>query len=124
MASCKDCIHENVCINNKAYDDYHFDSCEEKVNKLGCKGFKDKSRYIELPCKVGDTVYKVMDIESVHRQILEMKVLSIEIKDATKFFAKTVKKYRYNYGTFTLDDFGKTVFLTHKEAERKEVKGR
>lgn len=51
MATCKDCIHENVCIKNRAYDDYHFDSCEEEVNALGCKDFKDKSRYIELPCK-------------------------------------------------------------------------
>lgn len=112
MSTCKECIH--------------YDVCEMKILAMlllqdgkECKHFKDKSKIIELPCKVGDTVYKVMDIERVHRQILEMKVLSIEIKDTTKFFAKTVKKYRYNYGTFTLDDFGKTVFLTYEEAEKK-----
>lgn len=70
------------------------------------------------PCKVGDTVYQIMDIESVHRQILELKVLRIEITETTMFFVKTIKKFRYNYGKFSLEDFGKTVFLTPEEAEK------
>ena len=40
--TCKDCIYYDVC------DDYIL---------TFCRGFKDKSRFIELPCKVGDTVY-------------------------------------------------------------------
>lgn len=116
MATCKDCIKADVC---KYKNEDVSKGTKVKDLITDCQSFKDKSRYIELPCKVGDTVYKVMDIESVHRQILEMKVLSIEIKDTTNFFAKTVKKYRYNYGAFTLYDFGKTVFLTREEAEKK-----
>ena len=85
MADCKDCIHENVCINNKAYDDYHFDSCEEKVNKLGCSNFKDKSKYIELPTKVTGklkeekklTKWKINIINigiTIHTLIIKLKI--------------------------------------------------
>ena len=71
------------------------------------------------PCKVGDVVYQIMDIESVHRQILELKVLRIEIEEPTiRFWCQTVKKYRYNFGELDIEDFGKTVFLTKEEAEQ------
>ena len=45
--TCKDCIHYEVC-------------CKYMVtpNHL-CKDYKDKSKYIELPCKVGDMVYAI-----------------------------------------------------------------
>ena len=37
----------------------------------------------------------------------------------TIFFCKTVKKYLYNYGSVSLDNFGKTVFLSREDAEAK-----
>ena len=45
--TCKDCIHyEEVCeYNNAALDD------------KPCAAFKDRSRFVELPCKVGDTLF-------------------------------------------------------------------
>lgn len=49
MATCKDCISTIVCPNIE--DAY--------ANR--CKFFKEKSRYIELPCKIGDTVYAIRD---------------------------------------------------------------
>lgn len=70
------------------------------------------------PCKVGDIVYKVYDIESVHRQILELEVLMIEIGIQRKVCLKTTKKHRYNFDKATFEDFGKTVFLTKEEAEQ------
>ena len=70
------------------------------------------------PCKVGDVIYKIMDIESVRRQILEVEVLSIRIEDKMIFFVKTVKNCLYRYAEYPIDDFGKTVFLTKEEAER------
>lgn len=72
------------------------------------------------PCKVGDIVYQIMDIKSVHRQVLELKVLRIEITEQTiRFWCRTVKNYRYNFCELDIDDFGKTVFLTKEEAEAK-----
>ena len=70
------------------------------------------------PCKVGDAVYKVYDIESVHRRVLELEVLLIEIGDGTRVCLKTTKKYLYNFDKASFDDFGKTVFLTREEAEK------
>ena len=71
------------------------------------------------PCKVGDIVYKVYDIESVHRQILELEVLMIEVGIQRKVCLKTTKKHRYNFDKATFEDFGKTVFLTKEDAEEK-----
>lgn len=43
----------------------HFDRCKglyrserlQKIASKGCPYFKDRSRFVELPCKLGDTVY-------------------------------------------------------------------
>ncbi len=114
MINCKNCYHYHMC-------DLQY-RLEEHQN---CKHYIDKSLIVELPCKVGDTVYKVCDIESVHRQILEMEVLTIEMSNEEVVYLKTKKKYLYNFGRVTFDDFGKTVFLSREEAEKKlkEYKG-
>lgn len=70
------------------------------------------------PCKVGDIVYKVYDIESVHRQILELEVLMIEVGIQRKVCLKTTKKHRYNFDKATFEDFGKTVFTSREDAEK------
>lgn len=43
MKTCKDCIHYDICLG--AFGDW--------LPKI-CDSFKDKSRFIELPCSVGD----------------------------------------------------------------------
>lgn len=45
MTTCKDCLHFVVCeeVPTKSADD--------------CDFFKDCSNFVELPCKIGDTVY-------------------------------------------------------------------
>ena len=68
---------------------------------------------IVSPLKLGDKIYKIFDIESIHRKIVKIEVSDIEIE----FRNFVGKKYRYNYNAFTNDDFGKTVFLTKEEAE-------
>lgn len=49
--TCKDCIHYDVCIKQQ-YIDFVNEDWSRK-----CKDLLDKSKIIELPCKVGDTVY-------------------------------------------------------------------
>lgn len=49
--TCKDCIHFDRCKGL-----YRFERLQRAVSK-GCPYFKDRSRFVELPCKVGDTVY-------------------------------------------------------------------
>lgn len=58
MATCKDCIHYYACVDRlgttKFYDNV---IAANNVEDL-CKTFKDKSLVLDLPCKVGDTVYR------------------------------------------------------------------
>jgi hypothetical protein len=88
------------------------------IDEKPCDFYKDKSLFVELPCKVGDTVY-ISDFAGV-----------------TEAFVSNIEMF-YNYlteeiesvvdlriiGNFSrhknFEDFGKTVFLTKEEAERK-----
>ena len=47
MSKCENCIHYDVCemFGNIRYREEH-----------SCRTFKDKSLFVELPCKVGDKV--------------------------------------------------------------------
>ena len=58
MASCKECIHFDRCKGL-----YKFDRLQKAVSK-GCSYFRDRSRFVELPCKVGDTVYAYWDMDN------------------------------------------------------------
>ncbi len=52
--SCQNCIHYELCC-----DEYEIAHAEN------CNNFKDKSKYIELPCKVGNSTIKVENGEVV-----------------------------------------------------------
>lgn len=111
MASCKECIHFDRCKGL-----YKFDRLQKAVSK-GCSYFKDRSRFVELPCKVGDMVYvlKGDHIEFAH-------VIAIYLDNSGGMFDLKIFKeiainfYISKYNTF--ENIGKTVFLTRKEAEQ------
>ena len=126
MASCKDCVHVEVCreyveglaaargvrLNVKELDSVL--ECDD------CKHFKDCARFVELPCKVGDTVFVVEEIAE-ERKIIKDHVETIGIG----YYADGVNIYQFD-GIKTdgyFEDFGKTVFLTREEAEQ-ALKGR
>ena len=48
MATCKDCIHYDMCLQAQVIEKTHI-----------CKHFKDQSRFIEVPCKIGDTAWAI-----------------------------------------------------------------
>lgn len=113
--TCKDCIHYDVCaINGIDVEDTTF------KKELCCGEFKDKSRIIELPCNMGDTVYHTTTFG-----ICQLTVASIHLfwdKRKTR-----IKRYSYIVGLNNLDytyrlplkEIGKTVFLTKEQAEAK-----
>ena len=113
---CKECLHYDVC-----YDRIEFGKTHDFKGKNGdCDHFKDKSLFVELPCKVGDEIYKNYDIESVYRRTLKLKVFKTEItKKEILILVKTVEKFLYNYDCLRIEDFGKTVFLTEEQAKEK-----
>ena len=60
MATCKNCLHFDVCkfkdLPAPLSDSYIRESeCIEKR----CGDFKDRSRFVELPCKVGDSYFEI-----------------------------------------------------------------
>ena len=102
MASCKECIHFDRCKGL-----YKFDRLQKAVSK-GCSYFRDRSRFVELPCKAGDTVY------SVHgHPDYGYKIEALQAQDVALICSSGELSYskRLNY-------FGKTVFLTREEAEQ------
>lgn len=111
MKTCENCIHHDLCSK------YFY------VGEL-CGGFKDKSKFIELPCSIGDTVWTI-----VHQKLSEAKVVCIRpfvFDNCIEYRGNVVVKMR---DPFYLDDrlleqeffvvFGKDTFLTQEEANKK-----
>ena len=92
----------------------------QKILKLAEKlkhyeDLEEQGRLIELPCKIGDTVYVVEDW-GYRKELKEREIGVITLKginDFSKEFWEDV--YGGIFGNFS--DIGKTVFLTKAEAE-------
>lgn len=125
MSKCENCIHYERCdhyhiatdTGKYAYPNIDLEKRED-VEDI-CDDFKSKSLFVELPCKVGDEVY----ITDYVTNVIEAFVSGIDM-----FYNYLTKKVDTSVdlriiGNFELhknfDDFGKTVFLTKEEAEKK-----
>jgi hypothetical protein len=73
-----------------------------------CEHFKDHSKFIELPCKVGDTVYYPYDYGN---KVLEKTVKKIVIDNDNKWLD-------VGAGFLPFENINKTAFLTKEEAEQ------
>lgn len=103
--TCKDCIHYDVCV-------YHaphlvFDDC---------RYLKDKSRMIELPCKVGDILYLANK-----GRITTYRIIDI-IHYAKKGDNRVVLQNEYDHEEQCSFDYafmiGYKLFTTREEAEK------
>lgn len=130
MKTCKDCIHYDVC--EYEYPDFvHEKEGENADMEEECVQFKDKSRFAELPCKVGDTVYLVDRtrdgrLGNIYR-VVECIVEKIVLKYSTfqkrtiveahleyeenDYFGCVVEKIVYD------TSFGHMVFTNEQDAE-------
>lgn len=97
MASCNDCLHVKICQKTRIMDPTHNYAIE-------CNDFKDRSRFVELPC-VGDKVYELCRIN----QFGDYKIVESEIRG---FIVDT------NGTAFDYELLGERFFLTHEEAEQ------
>ena len=114
MASCKDCMHEKVC------DYFAGDMNEEGAEN--CVYFKDRNRFVELPCKVGDTMYILTNDSPTGIEESQVKKIElIKMQSKTKI-RLTVPCVYDDWGSaqweIGVNDFGKTAFLTREEAEK------
>ena len=74
---------------------------------------------IVQPCKVGTEIFGVFDNDDEQRkEIYEGKVLCFSLDENNLLWARMRYKNGLTYW-HTIDDFGKTVFLTKEEAKEK-----
>lgn len=108
--TCKDCLHYDVCKMIDFKMEYYNKSQLECETEM-CDKFQDKSKFIELPCKVGDKVYVVYNIYA----LLPFEKLSDRIKykieEATMNSIPMIVELVYGFGAF--------IFHTKEEAEAK-----
>ena len=109
-----------VCDNCKEKGSYCDTSVCRDVMRNRLAEYEDAEEQgllVRLPCKVGDTVW-------IKGDRFPAVIEEIRITDDGVYFAYVEydKGYEetevWDNGEFTLSDIGKTVFLTHEEAEK------
>ena len=137
--TCKECLCYEVCQHKWAYS--IFINIHNKIYMEGmekkCEFFKPKSRFVELPCEVGSTVY-VLDEFVDNEECCECEHYCvggfgdpsscgrtrygfkhpdcIKIVERTAKFGDILRWITPSIFTEKID-FGKTVFLSKDEAE-------
>ena len=101
--SCKDCLHYEVCLNMlRTFDE-----------KILCSKFIDRSEWVHLPCKVGDTIYEVF-MNHLPPFIQETTIEKIIITSK----GLRIKLSRNSVYETSISALGKTIFFTREEAEK------
>lgn len=115
---CKNCIKADVCKVAEEFD-------KEPVDGIyieGCDYFKDRNRFVELPCKVGDTIYILTNDSPTGIEESQVKKIELIKTQSKTKIRLTVPCVYDDWGgaqwEIGVNDFGKTAFLTRKEAER------
>lgn len=115
MSKCENCIHYDVCLDIEESLGQILNCIS--IKHIGCRYFKDKSLFVELPCKVGDTVYKMS-----RGEIIPMIVNSISFNGNCEYMLncsyEDEETHGYSLLTFTEKTKGYYWELTREEAER------
>lgn len=104
---CKDCLHAGVC---------RYASGIRLLKKEPCADFMGIDKWVKLPCKAGDTLYEPTD----RGTISEYEVLAVRVELFSTFVEWKNKEgivWRY-VNEINSNEIGRTVFITHEEAER------
>lgn len=100
----------NLCLCNKEVYDNNQDIYNAIAVLEECEDLEEQGLMLKLPCKVGDTVYRIIkEFHTRINKIISGKVYRIALTDIEMqiFIDKWQSKGIY----------GKTVFLTQAEAE-------
>lgn len=126
--TCKNCIYEPMCHNVIAYGMDTDDVTATLITDIEkhCKHFKDKSRVIVPPCKVGDTVYCINTFFQSDPRITECEVDALHITSGKNIRGHRTPPYvlvrnknmRSLSSRIYFEKFGITAFLTLEEAEK------
>ena len=106
--TCKDCLNQDSCpIKNKCSKN-EIPMASSKSMENYCNFFKDRSRFVELPCKVGDVIHSIE-----HGYIKNDSVTNIVYYANINEFV-----IQAHFTCFNEKAFGKTIFFTKEEAEQ------
>lgn len=117
-----DCLCENCEAKNQDFCDCGF---EVWARLKQYEDMEEQGLLVRLPCKVGDTVYRVIRGKKGRGHIAPATVSGLHLGDTTRN-RRYQKEYEYLVlrvdGGFCAHvnkkDIGKTVFLTQKAAEK------
>lgn len=124
VIDCEGCIKTDCPKDQRKYgkdtnciDCYHFTLCDfsknfNKRSGVRCAYFKDRSKFVELPFTVGDTVFCLSN-----KKIITCRVVKIIIYSKISLTFVCVTK---NHTFFERNkyDIGKTVFFIKEDAEK------
>lgn len=123
MATCKECLHYEACV--PYADDQGAGNGWESRWVDGCENFKDRSLFVELPCKVGDTVYTNLAMRGWYYRDkyrpYSATVVFMGLNNSEEMGGGLINVLYGKNGNmmqFRFSDIGKTVFLTREEAEK------
>lgn len=123
MSKCNDCLHYEKCYS-------HYTPAMLKVINGDCVYFTARSEWVHLPCKVGSIVYRLNNIVDFDfcnecESFYKGGVSDFPCCEKTKNGFRHCKCIEIiervadkDLICYFFDDFGKTVFLTRKEAEK------
>ena len=97
--TCKDCIHLDVCKHLIG-----------GWKAICCENFKDRARFVELPCKHGDTLFRIKN-GKIEKGVATAFFYGSEFQIVNCRFPKISTGIPFHR-------FGKSVFLTREEAEQ------
>lgn len=105
MSTCKDCLHIEAC---KAYEIAGGNDPTEFCSDFDCQFFKDRSKFIELPCKVGDTVYFIK----------KGKIIKDSVRDINYFSSWKGFEFNTLVDKWYEEDIGHKIYFTFEQAEQ------
>lgn len=91
---------------------------ENMIKKLATyEDLEEQGLLVRLPCKVGDTVYVKLSA------YCKTKYAEAQVRDYTYFiscgFCVVVTSEKFDKQSIPFSEFGKSIFLTREEAEKK-----
>lgn len=114
--NCRDCLHFKACYEMAAAnnaDEFNTMFAEK------CEDFSDRSEWVHLPCKVGDTVY-YFDGAYYLKDKSRWKIKPIKVTEISTKIGRNGKLYPLSIianGTrYSLTSIGEKLFLTREEA--------
>ena len=125
MAKCKDCLHGEVCryYTNELAKANGIPLKVEEIEGLlecgDCEHFKGRSRFVELPCKAGDTFFVIIESSDIlEYKVFYISILCGEVYDEIEIVLdRNYHRIKYTKGRFEYE-LGKTIFFTEEEAEQ------